>query len=132
MFTDEQVAYIENHVWAVLATGRADGSPQVGMIGYRFDGERFTISVKAHTAKWKNALRNENVALLIHDGRTQLIVYGTAECIDQDPERAQLTAEVWGVIMGGEAPDPESLIPTLDEQQRTVIRITPNRVLFNS
>lgn len=130
MFTDDQIEYIENHVWAVLATGRADGSPQVGMVGYHFDGDGFTISAKAYTAKWKNAVRNNKVALLIHDGRTQLIVYGTAECIDHDPERAQLTADVWGVIMGGDAPDPESLIPTLDEQQRTVIRITPDRVFF--
>jgi len=131
MFTDEQIEYIRSHQWAVLATGRADGSPQVGMIGYHFDGERFAISVKSFTAKWKNALRNPKVALLIPDGRVQLVVYGTAECIDTDPDRAELTADVWAVIMGAERADPASLVPTLDDQQRTVLRITPTKVLFN-
>jgi hypothetical protein len=27
--------------------------------------------------------------------------------------------------------DPDALVPTLDEQQRTVIRVTADRVLFN-
>jgi PPOX class probable F420-dependent enzyme len=132
MFTDEQLEYVREHVWAVLATGRADGSPQIGMIGYHFDGARFVISTKAFTARWKNALRNPSVAMVIHDGRQQLVVYGTAECIDADPERAELSADVFQVIMGAsERPDPAGLIPTLDDQQRTVLRITPTKVSYN-
>ena len=55
--TDEQRTYLTDHTWAVLATGRSDGSPQVSMIGYVLDEEdRLIISIKSYTAKWKNAL----------------------------------------------------------------------------
>ena len=45
--------------------------------------------------------------------------------------RAELTAEVWAAMTGQPVDDPTALIPTLDEQQRTVLRVTPDRVLFN-
>ena len=120
-------------MWAVLATGREDGSPQVSMIGYVLDAEdRLVISIKSYTAKWKNALRQPRVAVMVVDGRTNATIYGTAECIDADPLRAELTADVFERLMGQERPDPTSMIPTLDEQQRTVLRITADKVLFNA
>jgi hypothetical protein len=65
-------------------------------------------------------------------GRAALVVYGSAECIDRDPERAELTADVFAALTGSDRPEPSTLIPTLDEQARTVLRITPERVLFHS
>lgn len=131
-YTDEQRDFLDNHVWGVLATGREDGSPQQSMVGYLVDDEgRLVISVKAYTAKWKNALRQPKVSLTVPDGRAHLVVYGAAETIDRDPERAELTADVFAVLSGGERPDPESIVETLDEQERTVLRITPDKVLFH-
>ena len=131
--TDEQRTYLTDHMWAVLATGREDGSPQVSMVGYVLDAEdRLVISIKSYTAKWKNALRQPRVAVMVVDGRTNATIYGTAECIDTDPLRAELTADVFERLMGEERPDPTSIIPTLDEQQRTVLRITADKVLFNA
>ncbi len=50
--------FLDDHLWAVLATGRADGSPQQSMIGYAVDSDgRLLISAKSYTAKWKNARR---------------------------------------------------------------------------
>ena len=130
--TDEQRSYLTDHMWAVLATGRMDGSPQVSMIGYVLDAEdRMVISIKSYTAKWKNALRQPRVAIMVPDGRTNATIYGTAECIDTDPLRAELTADVFGRLSGQERPDPTSIIPTLDEQQRTVLRVTADTFLFN-
>ncbi|HTN79651.1 MAG TPA: pyridoxamine 5'-phosphate oxidase family protein, partial [Acidimicrobiales bacterium] len=64
--TDEQRSYLTDHMWAVLATGRMDGSPQVSMIGYVLDAEdRMVISIKSYTAKWKNALRQPRVAIMV-------------------------------------------------------------------
>ena len=131
--TDEQRAYLTDHMWAVLATGRKDGSPQVSMIGYVLDAEdRLVISIKSYTAKWKNALRQPRVAVMVPDGRANATIYGTAECIDTDPLRAELTADVFERLSGEERPDPTSIIPTLDEQQRTVLRITADKFLFNA
>ncbi len=131
MYTPEQKAYLQGHLWAVLATGRSDRSPQQSMVGYVVDGEdRLVISAKRYTAKWKNAVRNPKVSVVVPDGRSHLVIYGTAETIGTDPLRAELTADVYARVAGSERPDPASLIPTLDEQERTVLRITPSRVLF--
>ena len=49
---DEQRDFLDEHTWAVLATGRQDGSPQQSMIGYAVDDEgRLLVSAKAYTAK---------------------------------------------------------------------------------
>ena len=95
------------------------------------DAGRMLVSAKEYTAKWKNAVRRPKVCLNLPDGRTHLAVYGDAESITTDPLRAELTAQVFAGLFGGEAPDPESIISMLDEQQRTVLRISPTKVLFH-
>ncbi len=129
--TQEQHEYLGNHQWAVLATGRKDGSPQISQIAYHWNGKDFAVSIKSYTAKWKNALRQPRVAMLIHDDRRQLVVYGTAECIDKDPVRAELTVRVYKAFF--DDPDfkvTDDLINTLDEHRRTVFRIKPDKVLI--
>lgn len=128
----DHLAYAKDHLWAVLATGRADGSPQQSMVGYVVDDEgRLVVSAKAYTAKWKNAVRQPRVSITVPDGRAHLVVYGTAETIDADPLRAELTADVFAALGGtGDRPDPADIIDSLDEQQRTVIRITPTKTLY--
>lgn len=129
----EHRAFLDDHLWAVLATGRRDGSPQQSMVGYVVDDHgRLVVSVKAYTAKWKNATRRPEVSLTVPDGRQHLVVYGVAEAIDTDPLRAELTADVFGALSGGDRPDPLGLVETLDAQQRTVLRITPTRTLFQA
>lgn len=128
----EHRAFLDAHIWAVLATGRRDGSPQQSMIGYAVDaGGRILVSAKRYTAKWNNALRVPAVSLTVPDGREHLVVYGIAECIESDPLRAELTAEVFAALTGGEAPDPAAISAMLDEQQRTVLCISPRRSLLH-
>ena len=128
----EHRAFLEDHTWAVLATGRSDGSPQQSMVGYSVDDDgRIVISAKAYTAKWRNALRQPHVCLTVPDGRQHLVVYGTAETIDRDPDRAELTANVFAK-MTGTRQDPSTLTEMLDQQQRTVLRVTPTKALFQA
>lgn len=128
----EHREYLDRKTWGVLATGRRDGSPQQSMVGYVVDHEgRLVISVKSYTAKWHNAVRQPRVSLAVPDGRRHLVVYGTAETIATDPDRAQLTAAVFGKLAGTEPPEAETLVGLLDEQQRTVLRITPESSLFH-
>ena len=130
-FTDEQDDYLRSHKWAALATGRKDGSPQLSQIVYAWNGEDIVISVKSYTAKWKNALREPKVALLIHDGRRQLVVYGTAECIDKGPELAEMTLRIHQTFFDGGADIKidDNFIDVLDRDQRTILRVIPDKVL---
>jgi PPOX class probable F420-dependent enzyme len=130
-YTDEQLEFLRAHSQAVLATGRPDGSPQVSTVVYAVDDGQLLISAKRYTAKYRNATRQPKVALVVNDGHAQLVVYGAAEAIEDDPLRAALTAKVWAAMTGDAIEDPAALVPTLDEQQRTVIRVTAERVLFN-
>ena len=116
----------------MLATSRQDGSPQQSLVGYAIDpAGRIIISTKAYTAKWHNAIRQPHVSLTVTDGRTHLVIYGTADPVADDPRRAELTADVFSRLSGGPRPDPTSLVPTLDEQQRTILQITPTKALFH-
>jgi len=127
----QHLAFARAHLWGVLATGRADGSPQQSMIGYLVDDEgRLVISAKSYTAKWNNAVRQPKVSVTVPDGRIHLVVYGEAETIDTDPVRAELTAQIFGALSGNPAPDPAAIVPMLDEQQRVVLRITPTKFVF--
>ena len=61
--TPEQQVYLTGHQWAVLATGRKDGSPQASMIAYVWDGEQLanTAGVEERVAGqewWLPAGRN--------------------------------------------------------------------------
>jgi PPOX class probable F420-dependent enzyme len=128
----DHLSYATDHLWAVLATGRSDGSPQQSMVGYIVDDAgRLVVSAKAFTAKWKNAVRQPRVSITVPDGRAHLVVYGTAETIDADPRRAELTADVFAALGGnGDRPDPADIVDSLNEQQRTVIRITPTKAMY--
>lgn len=130
MYTDEQQRFLAGHVWGVLATGRADGSPQQSLVGYALDGDgRILILTQAVTAKWRNALRQPRVSFTVPDGRVHVVVYGRAEPIDADPERAERAADVLAAVRAADRPDPASIVDWLDADTRTVLRVTPEKVL---
>jgi PPOX class probable F420-dependent enzyme len=132
VYTDEQRRFLEDHVWGVLATGRADGSPQQSLVGYVLDDAgRILVLTQAVTAKWRNALRQPQVSFTVPDGRVHVVVYGVAEGIGADPERAELSADVLAAVRGSERPDPASIIDWLDADERRVLRITPQKALIH-
>jgi len=131
VLTPEQETFLRDHKIAVLATGRRDGSPQVSHILYDWDGRDLAISVKSYTAKWKNVLRQPKVALLVHDGRKQLVIYGRAEAVDRDPERIQLTARVFSRMTGKPTEVTDDFGAGMDQQQRTVLRVVPEKASMN-
>ena len=129
--TPEQETYLTEHRIAVLGTGRRDGSPQLSLINYHYDGTDIALSVTSDRAKWKNAVRQPRVSLLVQDGRRQLIVYGRAQAISDTP----------GIVAGhrrlraaaGRAVDAndDDFAKELQEQKRVILRITPERALSN-
>ncbi len=133
-FTDEQRRYLESHQLAVLGTGKRDGSPQLSMINYRFDGSHIFISVTSDRAKWTNTRRQPKVALLVPDGRRQLVIYGSVEGIPGGPARDAAIAAIRATMGNPLAPDADmaAFSKQLDEAKRVVLKITPEQVLGNN
>ena len=128
----EQADFLASHKIAALATGRRDGSPQLSHIVYDWDGRDIAISIKSYTAKWHNARRQPRIALLVHDGRKQLVIYGRAEAIDADPLRAELTARVFRKLTENPKFDvTNEFVEQLDAQKRTVLRVVPETATLN-
>ncbi|MBO4254086.1 TIGR03618 family F420-dependent PPOX class oxidoreductase [Streptomyces griseorubiginosus] len=120
---DEYRAFLEAHFLAVLSTGRRDGSPQASVTGYLLDDDGdLIISTKSYTAKYRNVLRQPRVSLVVLDGRTSLVVYGTATVVEQDPERNELTAKIFA---RAGAPVPE-------DPSRVVLRVRPRSFAFHT
>jgi pyridoxamine 5'-phosphate oxidase family protein len=69
MFTEKEVAYLQQQPLARVATVSASGQPDVAPVGYDFDGEYFYISGRnlAATYKYKNVQVNGQVALVVDD-----------------------------------------------------------------
>ena len=132
MYSADEREFLATHVWAILATGRQDGTPQQAMLGYAVDDqERLLMSTRTTSAKWHNITRQPKVAITVPDGRVSLVVYGTAETFHDDPERAELSADVLAVVLGQDRPDPTTIVGWLDQDKRGVIRITPEKALFH-
>ena len=129
--TSEQDQYLREHSLAVLGTGRRDGSPQLSLVTYDYDGTDVVISVTSDRAKWKNASRQPKVALLVPQGRRQLIVYGTAEAVSSDPARVEATKRVRARMGRPFEGDDSELSRELDEANRVILRLTPERTLMN-
>ncbi len=127
--TATQRTYLAERQLCVLGTGRRDGSPQLSMVTYLFDGEHLLSSITKDRAKYWNVLRQPQVSALVPDGRQQLIVYGTAEILEGKARDEAIIAI--REHQGDPLPDDYDLdrfSRRLDELKRVVLRITPERV----
>ena len=134
--TDEQRAYLDRNLLAILATSRRDGTPQVSTVHYSVQDDGIYVGVGRGSAKWFNAGRHPRVALLVNEGRAQVVIYGAAEQVGDDPERVDRyrahRTQTHG--KGGELglpPEGDAFRELLDAGNRALLRITPDRVLKN-
>ena len=128
--SESQRTYLAERKLCVLGTGRTDGSPQLSMVTYMFDGEYLLSSITKDRAKYFNVLRQQRVAVLVPDGRQQVIVYGTGEILEGKARDEGILA--LRVHQGDPLPDDYDLdrfSRRLDELKRVVLRITPERVI---
>jgi PPOX class probable F420-dependent enzyme len=132
--TDEQRQFLESHQMAVLGTGKRDGSPQLSMINYRFDGTHIFVSVTSDRAKWKNTQRLPKIAMVISEGHRQLVIYGSVEGIPGGPGRDAAIASIRAAMGNPLAPDADmaAFSKQLDEAKRVVLKITPEQIFANN
>ena len=90
--TPQQRAYLAEHQLGVLGTGRRDGSPQLSLVTYLFDGDHAFVSVTKDRAKYSNVRRQARVSPLVPDGRRQVILYGEVEILEGQPRDEAIIA----------------------------------------
>jgi PPOX class probable F420-dependent enzyme len=128
--TPEQEQYLRANRLGVLATGRKDGSPQASTIMYAYDGGEVLISVTSDRAKWKNAVRQPKVCLVVLDGRKQLMLYGNARAVEADPERLS-AHKLIREAMSRPVEDEAEYLDLLNKQNRVILAITPTKAFMN-
>ncbi len=130
--TDIENAYLRSHVWGLLATGRRDGSPQLSMVAYDWDGRDVVISCRSGAAKYINARRNESVVFAVPDDLDNLTVTGTAVCHETGPDRDALTVRLRDRLTQGHEWASEMLSADieagLDDVDRVIIQIIPSAI----
>jgi PPOX class probable F420-dependent enzyme len=124
----EVTRFLQEHRLCVFATGRKDGSPQQSYIGYQFDGKQFLLGGQATSFKMRNLRRNPGCSLLITEGRGFLLVYGTAELVEDEAAMAKLQ-ERFGPRAAPPRPEGAAAPPPRPMGKRVDILMTPTKII---
>ncbi len=125
--------WLRDHSLCSLATGRKDGSPQLSLVGYGYDGRDIVISTTSDRPKWLNSKRQPKVALLVQEGRQYVLVYGRAEHIESDPERIEAMRRIPSFKRRLERnASATELVAELDAEKRVVLRVVPESIVPHS
>jgi PPOX class probable F420-dependent enzyme len=129
MDLDEARAVVRQQHRAVLATRRADGTPQMSPVTVTVDDAGFVVVSSRQTAyKVRNLRRDPNVYLCVLPDAffgNWVQINGTAHIVDL-PEAMEPLVEYYRSI-SGEHPDWDDYRATMERDRRVLIRIEPTR-----
>ncbi len=121
--------FISDHCWAVLTSLRKGGHPVSSWVAYARDGGTLVVSTPGRTFKRRSLERDPRITLLISNDAapfSYVSVEGHASVENTDLVRT--TRLVFDNIKDAGYPEPENLEAWLEEQERVIIRIHPERV----
>lgn len=122
--TDAIEALLAGPNHAVLGVNRADGSPQLTVVWYVWDGETFRFSTTRDRAKYRNISRDPRVSLLVNDpeGAWYVVAYGTAHIVETNHD--ELAQPILEKYMTPEQRERHRWDPT-----RVIVVLRPDRIL---
>ncbi len=131
MEISEALDFVRQRHFAVLATQRRDGRPQLSNIAYAmFDGDVIAISMTDGRAKTRNLARDSRASL--HVARDDFWAYCVLDCdvelmpVVTDPNDATADALVeYYRRASGEHPDWDEYRATMLTDGRLLARLTP-------
>lgn len=134
-FGDDQMAdFLARMRNAVLATLRADGSPQATPVWYHWDGAVMRISTPGWTRKTHNVRRDARVSVCVDDpmSGTYVTMFGTAQLVEGD--REEVRRESWPILCKYLHEDEARVRwARIDAQgDRVVIRVAPDKVIWRN
>ena len=127
--TPEEAAFLDEHRLAVVTTLRADGSPQSTPVYYAFEDEMLYISVTKTRKKTLNVARDPRVTVVVLAEQRpfrHVQIQGTAVISDDD--LVETSRRIWSTFRDQL---PEDFAQVMQDQQRTLMVVTPTRVTSN-
>jgi PPOX class probable F420-dependent enzyme len=116
-----------------LATGRQDGSPQLTLVSYSYDGHEIAICTTSDRSKWLNTKRQPRVSLLVQEGRQYVVVYGRVEHVESDPRRLEAIMSIPSFAKRRERyPNEADLVASLDAEKRVILRVIPDSIVAHA
>jgi PPOX class probable F420-dependent enzyme len=126
LISDAQSQFLADHRWALLATTRSNGAPQVSMLAYQWDGVDLVFSTRSTTVKWSNIAHCPAVVVTVTDGERYVSASGVAERVSDDPLRANLTVRLRDSLEPAHFAVLQADIDAgLDTRRRVAIRVVP-------
>ena len=128
--TTAQLGFLAQGRWALVSTVGRSGGPQISMVSYAWDDTAVVMSVRRAAVKWANVVRDPRIAVTVTDDLRCLTLYGTADCIERDPERETLTRTLQASLLPAHAVLLEQdFVNGLEAAGRVVIRLVPERAV---
>jgi len=111
--------------FAALSTIHRDGSPHTTPIWYTYDDGKFIVNTSLDRVKVKNVMRDDRVALLVHEGYSYLLIEGRARIAkERDPLK---DIERLAVRYQGEAEGRKAARNNYWKQERVSIEVVPTK-----
>jgi PPOX class probable F420-dependent enzyme len=118
--TDEQVAFLKDENYAVVATLGEDGAPQTSVVWIDSDGEHVVFNTKPGRAKGLHLERDARVNVIVidkNDWQHYLEVEGTAELETEGAnEHIEMLSQRYDKR------------PFRQPTDRVIVRVTPTRI----
>ena len=126
------VEFLKPSLIAVVATVGRSGMPQLTPNWYEFAGGRMTISTTKERVKYRNLSRDDRLAVCVYSGdraEEYATITGRVEISDDD--------SIWpltqAIVQRYVAPeDVDARMRQLRTQNRVIISLTPERVVFRA
>lgn len=132
MLGPETTEFLNRQRNLILATNRADGSPQLSPVWYLWTGEVYAISTIDSTAKWYNVLRDPRCSVCVDDPESgqMVVAYGLAEPVTGD----QVESKTWPIVAKSYPGDRDAAKAHMKrifsaDQERVIIEVVPEKTI---
>lgn len=128
MSQDEMEQFLARARNIMVAAVRKDGRPQMTPNWFLWRDGKFYISTTKTRAKYKNFKRDPRVQLALDEpeGFRSLIVDGRTEILENIDEFIPYSRAI-SAKYTGQTPEEQSLRRRLEEEQRVILKITPDK-----
>ena len=117
---------------AVVATIRRDGGPQLTPNWYVFKDGRMAISTTKDRVKYSNLVRDRRLAVCVYS-EPQAVEYAALRGRGEISDDESIWPATRAIVERYVAPDGvEARMRVLRSQQRVIISMTPDRVVFRA